>query len=61
MERNVDVPEVHRSVASNTSLTGDLASNPHLCPDQELSWGPFHSQAGIQSTEPHQPGHLITF
>ena len=36
--------------------TGDLAQNPGMCPDQELNWQPFGSQADTQSTEPHQPG-----
>ena len=36
--------------------TGDLACNPGVCPDWELNWWPLASQAGIQSTEPHQPG-----
>ena len=39
--------------------TGDLARNPGMCPDWELNQGPFGSQAGTQSTEPHQPGHII--
>ena len=30
--------------------------NPGMCPDWELNWRPFGSQAGTQSTEPHQPG-----
>ena len=37
--------------------TGDLASNPGMCPpDQESNWQPFGLQAGAQSTEPHQLG-----
>ena len=36
--------------------TGDLAHNPGMCPDWELNWWPFGSQAGAQSTELHQPG-----
>ncbi|KAF6072927.1 hypothetical protein HJG60_010008 [Phyllostomus discolor] len=47
-------------VSSNTSRTGDLARNPGICPDQETSQQPFCSQAGAQSTEPHQPG-LLSF
>ena len=35
---------------------GDLAHNPGMCPDWELNLQPFVSQAGTQSTEPHQPG-----
>ena len=36
--------------------TGDLANNPGMCPDWESNRQPFGSQAGAQSTEPHQPG-----
>ena len=46
-------------VASDTSPTGDLACNPGMCPDWELKWRPFGSQADTWSTEPHQPGHKI--
>ena len=35
--------------------TGDLARTPGMYPDQELNWQPFGSQAGTQSTKPHQP------
>ena len=43
-------------VASCMPPTGDLAHNPGMCPDWELNWWPFGSQAGTQSTEPHQSG-----
>ena len=43
-------------IASHVPPTGDLAHNPGLCPDWELNWRPVVSQAGTQSTEPHQPG-----
>ena len=36
-----------------------LAHNPGMCPNWELNWWPFSSQAGTQSTEPHQPGVLL--
>ena len=36
--------------------TGDTACNPGMCPDWESNHRPFVSQAGTQSTEPHQPG-----
>ena len=39
-----------------TPPTGDLARNPGTCPDQELNLWPFDTQAGTQSSEPHQPG-----
>ena len=34
----------------------DMAYNPGMCPDWEYNLPPFGSQAGTQSTEPHQPG-----
>ena len=39
--------------------TRDLAHNPGMCPDWKMNWRPFGSQAGTQSTEPHQPGPPI--
>ena len=48
-------------VASRVPLTGDLTRNPAMCPDQELNQQPFGSQAGTQSTEPHQPGPYVFF
>ena len=35
---------------------GDLALNPGMCPDWESNRQCFGSQAGTQSTDPHQPG-----
>ena len=46
-------------VASHVLPTGDLASNPGMCPDWESNQRPFGLQAGTQSTEPHQPGLQI--
>ena len=43
-------------VASHLPPTGDLAQNSGMWPDWEPNWRPFGSQAGTQSTEPHQPG-----
>ena len=40
-------------VASHVPPTGDLASNPGMCPDWESHQQPFSSQSGAQSTEPH--------
>ena len=40
---------------------GDQAHNPGLCPDWESSRRPFGSQAGTQSSEPHQPGPINPF
>ena len=44
-------------VAYHMPLTRDLACNPGMCPDWESNQQLFSSQAGTQSTEPHQPGH----
>ena len=43
-------------VASHAPTTGKQACNPGMCPDWESNQQPFGSQAGTQSTEPHQPG-----
>ena len=51
-EKNTDVQEIHRLVASCTSPTGDLAHHLGMCPDQESNQRPFGSQTGTQSTEP---------
>ena len=40
-ERNIPVPEKHRLVASLMPPTGDLASNPCMCPDWEENGQPF--------------------
>ena len=40
---------------------GNLACNTGTCPDCESNRRPFGSQAGAQSTEPHQPGLFIYF
>ena len=54
--------EKHQCVgAPHTPPTGDLARNPGTCPDWESNWRSFGSQAGTQSTEPHQPGLLHYF
>ena len=44
------------AVASRAPHTGELTRDPGMCPDWEPNWRPFGSQAGTQSTEPHQPG-----
>ena len=41
-------------------LGPNLACNPGMCPDWESNQLSFGSQAGAQSTEPHQPGLIIT-
>ena len=38
-----------------------LACKLGMCPDWELDQPPFGSQAGAQSTEPHQPGSFNFF
>ena len=55
-ERNINVQEIHQSVASHMPPAGDLARSPGMCPDWESNQRPFALQAGTQSTEPHQPG-----
>ena len=42
--------------ASHAAPTRDLAHSLDMCPDWESNRRPFGSQAGTQSTEPHQPG-----
>ena len=37
-ERNIDVQEIHKSVASHLSPTGDLACNSGMCPNWESNW-----------------------
>ena len=52
--------EKHQCVVAPCTLpTGDLAHNPGMCPDWESNWHPFGSQAGAQSTEPHQLGLFL--
>ena len=36
-------------------------SNPGMCPNLELNRQPSSSQAGVQPTEPHQPGLMRSF
>ena len=55
-ERNIYVREKHDRCMSPA---GDLAHNSGMCPDWELSQQPLSSQAGTQSTEPHQPGPIF--
>ena len=59
-ERREKEREKHQCVvASCAPPTGDLVCNPGMCSDWELNWRPFGSQAGTQSTEPHQPGPYV--
>ena len=41
--------------------TGDPARNPGMCPDWEWNQQPLGSEAGTQSTKPHQPGQDFYF
>ena len=43
-------------VASQAPPNGDLAYNSGMYPDWESNQSPLGSQAGTQSTDPHQPG-----
>ena len=60
-ERESKGEKHQRVVASHTPATGDLAWNPGMYPDWESNRRPFGSQAGTQSTEPHQPGPTLAF
>ena len=40
-ERNIVVQEIHRSVASHTPPTEDLAQSPGMCPNWESNQRPF--------------------
>ena len=52
--------EKHQCMAASWVLpTGDPAHNPGMCPDWESNQRPFGLQAGTQSTEPHQSGHVF--
>ena len=57
--------ERERSISVWLPLTrppsGTWPHSPGMCPDWESNQWPFVSQAGTQSTEPHQPGLLILF
>ena len=58
-EREREGEEHQCVVASQTPFTGGLAHNPGMCLDWELNQRPFGSQAGTQSTEPHEPPSWI--
>ena len=62
--------EREREGERETSICGYLSCDPYLgtwpttkgiCLDWESNLPPFGSQAGTQSTEPHQPGHESIF
>ena len=48
-------------VASHMLPAGALGCNTGMRPDRESNWQPFASQAGTQTTEPHQPMLLVIF
>ena len=54
-ERGREGEKHQRVVASCVPRTGDLAHNPGMRSGWESNQRPFGSQAGAQSTEPHQP------
>ena len=58
VRREREGEEHQHVIASCMPHTGDLAQNPGICPDREWNQRPFGSQAGTQSTEPHQPGRI---
>ena len=43
-------------VASHVPCTGHLGCHPGVCPDWELNWQPFGSQAHTRSTQLYQAG-----
>ena len=45
-------------VPSHVPPTGDLASNPGMCPRLGIEWATLWFTAGAQSTETHQPGQM---
>ena len=59
--RNIDVQEIHQSVASCTPPTGDPTRSLGTCPDWEWNLRPFSSQVSAQSTEPHHHRRLLHF
>ena len=61
MEGEREGEKQHCVVVSRAPPTGDLAGNPGMCPDWELNWRPFGSQACAQSTELHQPDLKLIF
>ena len=44
------------SITTVCIFSPSLHPTPGVCPDWELNWWHFDSQASTQSTEPHQPG-----
>ena len=56
MERNISV-----WLPLECPPTEDLPHNPGMCLDWELNQRPFGSQEGAQSTEPYQPGLVLSF
>ena len=59
--RNIHIWEKHQLVASHMPLTGDLAHNPGMCPDQESNRWPLSLWDDIQRTEPYQSGFKSDF
>ena len=59
LEREGREKERERNVNVWLPLVHPLRHKPGMSPDWELNWRLFGSQAGTQSTEPPQPGHLL--
>ena len=55
-ERNINV-----CLPLSRPPNGNPAHNPGMCSDRGANWQPLGSQAGAQSTEPHQPGLPFQF
>ena len=58
-EKTFNVQEKYRSVVFRTPPAGDLDHSLGMYPDQETNWPPFSLQDDAQSTEQHQPEHII--
>ena len=48
-------------VASHVAPSGDLAHNPGICPDWELSWWPFGSQPTLSPLSHSSQGRILFF
>ena len=50
-----------RGKETSMRVCGYLLHTPGMCPDWVLNQQSFVSQAGTQSTKPHQPGLITSF
>ena len=60
-ERNIDVREKHRSVASHMCLNQGPNHNPGKSPEWELNQWSFALWDNAQPTEPHMSGLCFFF